>query len=184
LTQADPMWVRFALSDTEYAALRAAVDVNPKTVSVDVLQRDGSVRAAGGQLNFAASTIDESLGTVQLRAEFRNKDLAILPGEYVRVRVSGGTREAITVPQQAVLQNAEGPFVWVVNEGKPQQRKVTTASWIDADWEIASGLQPGDLVIVDQLLKLKADKRVEVRTRAASEPQNASRPTATAAQSG
>jgi len=178
LTQADPMWVRFALSETEYASLRAADNASPASMSVAVLNRNGEIRAAGGKLNFAASTIDRSLGTVQLRAEFPNARLAILPGEYVRVRLSGGSREAITVPQVAVLQGSDGPFVWVIDDGKAQQRKVKTGAWIGAEWEIGEGLHAGDSVIVDQLLKLRADQQVQRRTMEARESgsQGASRP--------
>jgi membrane fusion protein (multidrug efflux system) len=179
LTQADPMWVRFALSESEYAALRAAENADPAKMSVAVLDKSGEVRMAGGRLNFAASTIDPSLGTVQLRAEFPNPQLAILPGEYVRVRLSGGTREAITVPQQAVQQSSEGPFVWVVGEsGKAQQRKVKTGAWIGSEWEIGAGLNEGDAVIVDQLLKLRPDQAVTVRAAEGDQPKRAQRPAA------
>lgn len=186
LTQADPMWIRFALSESEYAALRAAEDASPESMSVAVLDKNGEIRTQGGKLNFAASTIDESLGTVQLRAEFSNAKLAILPGEYVRVRLSGGSRAAITVPQKAVLQSANGPFVWVVTEeGKAQQRKVTTGAWVGSDWEIGEGLRAGDAVIIDQLLKLRADQQVQRRDVSADEaqPQSASSPAALPVQS-
>lgn len=161
LTQTDPMWVRFALSETEYASLRAAEDVRRDSMTVSLLDKNGDVRANGGKLNFAASTIDESLGTVQMRAEFANPKLSILPGEYLRVRLSGGSRQAVLVPQKAVMQGAQGPFVWIAtDDGKAQQRRVKTGAWSGADWEILDGLQQGDAVIVDNLLKLRADARV------------------------
>lgn len=168
LSQVDPMWVRFALSEAEYTALRSVENAKPESLSVAVLDKNGATRLERGKLNFAASTIDESLGTVQLRAEFPNEQLTMLPGEYVRVRLTGGSREAITVPQKAVLQSAQGPFVWIVSgEGKAQQRKVKTGAWIGADWEIAEGLQAGDAVIVDNLLKLRADQKVQAQPQAA-----------------
>jgi membrane fusion protein, multidrug efflux system len=163
LTQADPMWVRFALSEGEFGALREA-EGRTASLSVALLQKDGTPRAGEGKVNFSASTIDESLGTVQLRAEFANAQLAVLPGEYVRVRLSGGARDAITVPQKAVLQNAQGPFVWVVgNEGQAQQRAVKTGAWVGAEWQINEGLQQGDTVIVDNLLKLKPGQAIQAK---------------------
>jgi membrane fusion protein, multidrug efflux system len=163
LTQADPMWVRFALSESEYTALRAAQGPGkPGTLSVALVDRNGGSRGSDGKVDFFASTIDENLGTVQLRAEFPNSQLAMLPGEYVRVRLSGGTRDAITVPQKAVLQSAKGPYVWVVSkEGHAEQRTVKTGSWVGADWQINEGLSQGDAVIVDNLLKLKAGQPVQ-----------------------
>jgi len=172
LTQADPMWVRFALSESEYAALRSIENVKPESLSVAVLDKNGAPRADHGKLNFAASTMDNSLGTVQMRAEFPNNALAVLPGEYVRVKLTGGAREAITVPQKAVLQSSQGPFVWIVGEdGKAQQRKVKTGAWVGEDWEIHEGLQTGDAVIVDNLLKLKADQQVQAQAATAAAPQ-------------
>ena len=169
LTQADPMWVRFALSEAEYSALRSAnAGGRGESMSVTLLGKDGTARKSAGQsdgkLNFSASTIDESLGTVQLRAEFSNPQLATLPGEYVRVRLTGGAREAITIPQQAVLQNSQGPFVWIVNgEGHAEQRAIKTGAWVGTEWQINEGLQDGDTVIIDNLLKLT--QGVQVRQR-------------------
>jgi membrane fusion protein, multidrug efflux system len=163
LTQADPMWVRFALSEGEFGALREA-EGRTASLSVALLQKDGTARPGEGKVNFSASTIDESLGTVQLRAEFANAQLAVLPGEYVRVRLSGGARDAITVPQKVVLQNAKGPFVWVVSkEGQAQQRAVKTGAWVGAEWQINEGLQQGDTVIVDNLLKLKPGQAIQAK---------------------
>jgi membrane fusion protein (multidrug efflux system) len=83
--------------------------------------------------------------------------------------LSGGAREAITVPQKAVLQSSQGPFVWVVSgEGKAQQRKVKTGAWVGADWEIQDGLSVGDAVILDNLLKLKAEQPVQPQAAAAA----------------
>lgn len=172
LTQTDPMWVRFALSETEYNAVRATnTGGKNDTLSVALLDKDGATRSEQGKVDFFASTIDESLGTVQLRAEFANPQLAVLPGEYVRVRLSGGARDAITVPQKAVLQNAKGPYVWIVTgEGQAEQRTVKTGTWIGADWQIHEGLNQGDTVIVDNLLKLKPGQPVQTR----AEPAQAS----------
>ena len=164
LTQADPLWVRFALSEAEYGSLRAAqASDKSAALAVSLLDKEGALRGDQGKVDFFASTIDETLGTVQLRAEFPNRQLSVLPGEYVRVRLSGGSREAITVPQKAVLQNATGPFVWIVAEGKAQQRAVKTGAWIGADWQINEGLNRGDTVIVDNLLRLKAGQPVQAK---------------------
>lgn len=165
LTQADPLWVRFALSEAEYGSLRNAQSSDKTTaLAVTMLDKEGVPRGPRGKVDFFASTIDESLGTVQLRAEFPNQQLDVLPGEYVRVRLSGGSRDAIIVPQKAVLQSSAGPFVWIVsNEGKAQQRAVKTGSWIGTDWQINEGLSRGDTVIVDNLLKLKAGMPVQAK---------------------
>lgn len=156
LTQTDPIWVRFALSINEYDALRAAGARDPKALNVELLGKGDAARSKPGRINFAGSTVDPTLGTVQLRAQFENPQLSILPGEYLRVRVSGGKMPGFTVPQTAVLQGAQGPFVWIANpENKAEQRFVQTGSWVGSGWRIHQGLSSGDTVILDNLLKLR-----------------------------
>ncbi len=177
VTQSDPLWVRFAVSDTEYAALhdaaaRAADDGQTQggkrtaptssALAVTLLRRNGEPYPTQGQLNFTGSQIDRQLGTVELRAEFPNPGLSILPGEYLRVRLFGGAQSAIAVPQTAVLQNQKGPFVWIVNDKQQaEQRVVQTGAWIGSDWQIRSGLKEGDTVIVDNLQRLKPGQAVQ-----------------------
>jgi len=163
VTQAHPLWARFALSAPEFDALRAATQ-STNALTVELVLRDGSLYPHKGRVNFAGSTVDASLGTVQLRAEFPNPDLVVLPGEYVRVRVTGGRQEAIAVPQTAVLQGQKGPFVWIVNsQGQAEQRLVKTGSWIDTEWRIDAGLHAGEIVILDNLLKLRPGQAVNTQ---------------------
>src|SRR5690349_1145356 len=78
LTRTDPIWVRFALSEAEFARLRARETAAPE---VRIEMADGRPYAESGRLNFASSTVDASLGTVQMRAEFKNAGLQVLPGQ-------------------------------------------------------------------------------------------------------
>jgi membrane fusion protein (multidrug efflux system) len=91
-----------------------------------------------------------------MRAEVPNPRLVLLPGQFVRVRITAGTERAITVPQAAVLQNEGGRFVWVVDaEGKAAQRSIRAGNWIGRDWVVLDGLKDGDTVIVDNLVRLR-----------------------------
>jgi len=152
LSQTHPIWVRFALSEGEHDSLRRADSEN---ASVQLVLSGGKTYAAKGRLNFAGSTVDQSTGTVQLRAEFPNPKLEVLPGQFATVRVEAGTQQVIAVPQAAVVQGSQGRFVWTVGaDGKATQRAVETGDWIESDWIIRSGLKAGDTVIVDNLMKL------------------------------
>jgi membrane fusion protein (multidrug efflux system) len=160
ISQTDPIWVRFSFSEQEYAQLRGA----PKKVEVRLVRPDQSVLAGNGRLNFTASTVDARLGTVQLRAEFANPGLALLPGQFVRAQVLAGERDAFLVPQTAVLQNDQGRFVWVAGaEGKAVAKPVETANWSGKDWVILKGLAGGDKVIVDNLLRIRPGMPVQAR---------------------
>jgi membrane fusion protein (multidrug efflux system) len=158
MTRADPIWVRFALSESEYARLRGSEEIQ-----VHIELADGKAYPHAGKLNFAGSTVDAATGTVQMRAELPNPKDALLPGQYVRVRVQAGTQQAFVVPQTAVAQNETGRFVWVVADGKAVQRQVRTGNWLGPDWVILDGLKPGDQVIVDNLVRLRPGAAVAVK---------------------
>jgi len=162
LSQTDPVWVRFGISDAEYEVLRAGAGKGAegkpaaRDNAVKLVLPSGKIHPVAGKLNFAGSTVDTKLGTVQLRAEFSNPDLSLLPGQFVRAQVVAGAQRAILVPQTAVLQSEQGRYVWIVSaEGKAVQKMVEAGSWLGSDWVIRKGLNDGDVVILDNLLKLR-----------------------------
>ena len=150
LTRGDPIWVRFALSENEFARLRGSEEIQ-----VNIELADGKEYPHVGKLNFAGSTVDAATGTVQMRAELPNPKHDLLPGQYVRVRVQAGTQEAFVVPQTAVAQNESGRFVWIAEAGKAVPRQVRTGNWLGPDWVVLEGLKRGDQVIVDNLVRLR-----------------------------
>jgi membrane fusion protein (multidrug efflux system) len=161
LTRADPLWVRFALSEAEFARLRSgAVKINEVRLEL----ADGTPFQLAGKINFSGSTVDAATGTVQMRAEVPNPKLQLLPGQYVKVRVVSGTQQAIVVPQTAVSQNQAGRFVWVVSgEGTAVQRQIRAGAWLGADWVVLDGLKAGDSVILDNLPRLRPGAPVQVK---------------------
>ncbi|RIX44685.1 MAG: efflux RND transporter periplasmic adaptor subunit [Rhodocyclales bacterium GT-UBC] len=155
--QQDPMWVRFSISESEAAKLPGG-RLTPKTVTgVELVLPDGSVYPVAGKLNFLASTIDTTLGTQQLRAEFPNKEGRLLPGQFVRIRLISGEKTGVfLVPQNAVLQTEQGNLVMTADaENKVAPRPIQTGDWYGKNWIVLGGLKTGDKVIVDNLMKLK-----------------------------
>jgi membrane fusion protein (multidrug efflux system) len=164
LTQLSPIWVRFSFSDNEIARLGS--HLHEKNVhEVKMILPDGSEYPRPGKINFAASSIDPSLGTQQLRATFENIDQRILPGQFVRIRITAGEfRNVYVIPQVAVLTSDLGRSVYVINENnEATQRPVIAGDWIGKDWVILDGLKTGDRVIVDNLIKLTPGKSVDPR---------------------
>ena len=161
IVQTSPIWVRFSLSDSELATLGG--HANASNVSdVSLILPDGSEYAQKGKLNFTANEINPNLGTQELRATFENKDKSLLPGQFVRARVTTGTREGVfLVPQTAVLTGEQGKFVYVVNEkNEATMRPVAVAEWQGKDWIVTEGLNANDKVIVDNLIKLRPNALV------------------------
>jgi membrane fusion protein, multidrug efflux system len=153
LTRGDPLWVRFSLSEPEYATVRGS---ETKDIQIKLETADGKPYAQEARINFAGSAVDAATGTVQMRAEVANPELALLPGQFVRVRVIAGSRQAIVVPQTAVMQNEGGRFVWLMGpDGKAVQRPIRAGSWLGSDWIVLDGLKPGDAVITDNLVRLR-----------------------------
>ncbi|HSH72753.1 MAG TPA: efflux RND transporter periplasmic adaptor subunit [Methylophilaceae bacterium] len=156
LVQLSPIWVRFSLSDSELAQLGGHLsEANVKNVTLTL--PDGTEYKQKGKLNFAASQIDPTLGTQQLRATFENADQKLLPGQFVRARVTTGERDGVfVVPQVAVMNSDLGRFVYVVNEkNEATVRPITAGGWVGKDWIVLSGLNAGDKVIVDNIIKLR-----------------------------
>lgn len=165
IVQTDPVWVRFALSEAEFARLRG-LEANKPEVRIELA--DGREHPVAGRLNFSGSTVDAALGTVQMRAELPNPKLALLPGQFVKVRVLAGTQQGFLVPQAAVMQGDQGRFVWTVDaEGKAAPRPVRTGEWMGNDWVVLEGLKAGDRVIVDNLVRLRPGALVQMKPPAA-----------------
>ena len=156
IDQIEPIWVRFSIAPADLAGLRAA---HPawKGIDVQLVLADGSTYPEKGHINFTASAVDTSLGTVQLRAEFPNAQHELLPGQFVRVKLSTDPGErAILVPQSAVMQGEQGRFVYVLGkDGKATVRPVQADRWSGKNWVVTHGLSDGDQVIVDNLLKIR-----------------------------
>jgi membrane fusion protein (multidrug efflux system) len=156
LVQLSPIWVRFSLSDNELAQIGGPLN-EQRVKQVTLILADGTEYEKAGELNFAASKIDPTLGTQQLRATFDNPDQRLLPGQFVRARVTTGQRDGVfLVPQVAVQTSDLGKSVYVINEkNEATIRTVTAGRWIGKDWVILDGLKPGDKVIVDNIIKLR-----------------------------
>jgi membrane fusion protein (multidrug efflux system) len=156
VSQITPIWVRFSFSDNELAALGGRL-TQGNVKEVKLLLPDGKEYSKKGKLNFAASTIDPQLGTQQLRAAFENNDKTLLPGQFVRVRVTTGEQDGVfVVPQTAVVNNDQGKFVYVADANNQATVKpIVTGNWVGENWVVLSGLNAGDKVITDNIIKLR-----------------------------
>ena len=160
VSQISPIWVRFSLSDSEIKQLGGHLTEN-NVKEVSLVLPDGSAYNHKGKLNFSASQIDPKLGTQQLRATFENSDHHLLPGQFVRAKISTGERNGVfLIPQTSVLTGDQGKFVFVadkVKDGKTvaSVRPIKEGGWLGNDWVILEGLKDGDQVIVDNLIKVR-----------------------------
>ena len=172
--QVDPIWVNFSISENELLGYRDAQKkgllILPKldNYEVQVVLADGSLFPEKGRITFTNANYNQQTGTFLLRATIPNPNpnpqAQLRGGQFVRVRVSGMIRpKAILVPQKAVLNGAQGHFVWIINkEGKAEIRNIEVGPWHGDDWFINSGLAVDDTLVVDGFIKLAPGVTVKV----------------------
>jgi len=162
IQQTGSVYVNFTQSSTEVLRLRKAIASKQLRASGDgsvpvrIVLEDGSELPKAGKLLFSDLTVDATSGQITLRAEVPNADGLLLPGQYVRVRLSQAELPSgILLPQQAVTRTNQGDSVLVVGEdGKPGPRPVKVGNSQNNQWVILGGLKEGDQVIVDGFQKM------------------------------
>ena len=163
--QIDPLYVNFTMSVADMEQLRQAQTsggvtlAQPNQASVQVTLPDGSAYAEPGTLDFTAVTVDPSTGAVNLRAQIPNPKHSLLPGMYVTLQAKLGEQHKVfLIPQQAVLRDTVGAYVFVVGaDGKAKRHDVTASSMSGGNWVITSGLAAGDQVVVSGVQNVHED---------------------------
>ncbi len=131
---------------------------------VKLLLEDGSAYPLAGTLKFSEVTVDQSTGSITLRAIFPNPKQTLLPGMFVRAVVEEGVNEhAILVPQRGVTRNPAGnPMVMVVgSEEKVEPRVIKVVQTVGDDWLVSEGLKAGDRVILEGIQKARPGNPVK-----------------------
>ncbi|HHR1329435.1 efflux RND transporter periplasmic adaptor subunit [Klebsiella aerogenes] len=157
--QLDPIYVDVTESSNDFMRLKQeSLQRGDDSKSVQLIMENGQPYSLKGSLQFSDVTVDESTGSITLRAVFPNPQHTLLPGMFVRARIDEGVNpQAILVPQQGVTRTPRGDAtVLIVNaQNQVENRKVTAAQAIGDKWLITSGLQNGDKVIVSGLQKVR-----------------------------
>jgi len=188
LVQLDPLYVTFNVADAErqrqeHEVVQGTLVLPKGGYHVKLLQRDGSPLGGVGKINFVSPTVSSQTGTLEMRATLPNPGSVIKSGLFVRVLLEGAERRnALTVPQRAVVEGPKGKMVMVVVKNKDgtlvaEPRPIDVAEWINGNadeklWVVRSGLQAGDQVIVDGLMKLRPGMPVSLSKPAAKTDTN------------
>lgn len=188
--QLDPIYVDLTQSSAKMLSLRRDLDsgklqrTNGNALKVQLVLEDGSLYGVEGKLAFSEVTVDEGTGSVTLRAVFPNPEGELLPGMYVRARLTQGVnRDAMLVPHAAVSRTPRGEAqVMVVNqESTVEARVVETEQSIADKWVVTAGLAAGERVIVEGLQKVRPGAPVQVQDAGAAPAPAAAPPAAPAA---
>ncbi|MEO8176773.1 MAG: efflux RND transporter periplasmic adaptor subunit [Sphingomicrobium sp.] len=162
IQRSDPMHVDIQQSSADLLTLRRALasgGITPGSTQVRLKLEDGSDYGYTGTVQFSEMIVDQSTGTVTLRARFPNPQGVLLPGMFVQALFTQGVEaNAFLVPQAALQRDIGGEaFVWIAAAGnKAERRKVVAARTFGADWVVTAGLHGGDKVITQGTTGLKS----------------------------
>ncbi|EIW8644856.1 multidrug efflux RND transporter periplasmic adaptor subunit AcrA [Klebsiella pneumoniae] len=179
--QLDPIYVDVTQSSNDFLRLKQELadgrlkQENGKA-KVELVTNDGLKYPQSGTLEFSDVTVDQTTGSITLRAIFPNPDHTLLPGMFVRARLEEGINpDALLVPQQGVTRTPRGDAsVMVVGEGdKVEVRQVTASQAIGDKWLVTDGLKSGDRVIVTGLQKIKPGVQVKAQEVVSDDKQQA-----------
>ncbi|WP_434525658.1 efflux RND transporter periplasmic adaptor subunit [Photorhabdus asymbiotica] len=163
IQQLDPIYIDVTQSSDDYLRLKNEIAKgivqkgNSKT-KIHLIMEDGKEYSETGYLEFSDITVDETTGSITIRAIFPNRNEELLPGMFVRAKLEDGVRrDAILVPQQAVTRTPRGEATAMVvgKDEKVELRIINVSQAIGNKWLVNSGLKTGDRVIVTGLQKIK-----------------------------
>jgi membrane fusion protein, multidrug efflux system len=166
----DPMRINFSISENQVLRIREEVKAGrlmippDNSFDVEVVLADGRVHPQKGEVTFSDLAFSRETGTFLVRAEVPNPEGYLSPGQFVRARLLGSVRpKAILVPKRAVLQGAQGSFVWVVgSDGKAELRPLELGDWHGDEWFVNEGLRGGEMVVVDGGIKIQPGATLKV----------------------
>jgi membrane fusion protein (multidrug efflux system) len=162
ITQLDPAYVNFSVTDAELREFRTLSEnldkpLGDEDITVTLQYGDGTAYSKTGKIIMSSQSVDMRTGTVQFRTVFPNVEGTILPGQFVRLIIKGITLpKAIVIPQQAVSQGPQGTFVYAVNSsGAAEVRPVKLDREVTGGWVVRDGLKEGEQIIVDGVMRVR-----------------------------
>ncbi|MEQ4922781.1 efflux RND transporter periplasmic adaptor subunit [Proteus hauseri] len=161
--QIDPIYVDVTQSSEDYLKLKddienGAIEQEKGKPVVHLLLNNGKTYAEKGHLEFSDVTVDESTGSITMRAIIPNPKSELLPGMFVRAKLENGIRQnAILIPQQAVIRTPRGDATTMVvnKDNVVEVRSIKVSQAVGNQWLVDEGIQAGDRVIVSGLQKIK-----------------------------
>ena len=162
ITQVRPISVLFNLPQQQFPQVTAAFSLAP--LDVDAIAVDGKTSIDRGKLQVIDNQMDQTTGTIRMKAEFPNANLQLWPGQFINVRLLVDTlRQVVTIPTAAVQRGPQGTFVYVIEDSKVAVRPVTVAQQDDTRAVISDGLKAQEQVVTTGFTRLSNGTRVNVQ---------------------
>lgn len=145
-----PIYVYFTLKSSEFLKLKKSDNSSGLSdMDVKIILADGSTYNERGKIEFVDNTVNETTGTISLRATFENADELLVPGDFVRVVIKATKpQRALMIPQSAALNDANGYYVWSINsENKVERKNIKVADEINKNWVVTEGITTEDVIV-------------------------------------
>ncbi len=153
-----PIYAYFPMKSSEFLKFRK-LDSSPdfSNMKVQIQLADGSIYNEFGKIEFVDNEVDQTTGTISLRATFENADELLVPGDFVKVIVeSANPRRVMLVPQSAALNDAQGYYVWCVDaDNKTVRKNIEVSNEIDKNWIVEAGLEESDVIIAKGIQSIR-----------------------------
>lgn len=167
ITQTDPMYGEFSIPYSDYATLR---QLNYENTKVEFVLSNGQTYQTIGDIDFVDSVLDDQTASVKARAIVANPNNILLAGDVIRVRLINITRpNSVAIPQEALMQSGNGSSVYTIKNGVATPTPVSIGKSLPQKAiVIENGLKEGDLVITNQLMKVRPSAPVQVANKRAT----------------
>ena len=172
ITQTNPIYVEFSLPDIEFLKKRFIINngnwnnISQTKLPVSIILSDGLIYEEKGTLDFIDSFVDNETSTVKARATFENPKNDLISGLFVKIRIDGLIyKNAISIPQTSLLQDTTGAFVYIVKDNQAIRTPVKIENISKDTYIINDGLNEGDIVITNNLTKLKSGSSITLSTK-------------------
>lgn len=161
ITQIDPVALSFTLPEAQLPALLAQQRLPSLATPIRVVTQLGG-RELVGKLSFFDNSVESSTGTIRVKAEFANHEGALWPGQYVPAQLRLGTlKQAVVVPQAAIIAGNQGKFVYTVGENQSAKALPVTVVYAFGEQAVVRGLSGKERVIVEGKQNLRAGSRIK-----------------------
>ena len=172
ITQTNPIYVEFSLPDIEFLKKRFIMNdgnwnnISQTKLPVSIIFSDGLIYEEKGTLDFIDSFVDNETSTVKSRATFENSKKELIPGLFVKIKIDGLIyKNAISIPQTSLLQDTTGTFVYIVKDNQAIRTPIKIENISKDTYIISDGLNEGDIVITNNLTKLKSGSSITLSTK-------------------
>ncbi len=163
INQVTPIYVSFGVPEALLPDLRRYMSM--RELEVEALPPNEEIAPALGRITFVDNQVDQTTGTIRIKATFPNSNRRLWPGQFVNVRVRLATdARALVVPSVAVQAGPEGQYVYVVNDGNTvEMRAVEVARTAGQQTVLKQGVKPGETVVTDGQLRLVPGSRISIK---------------------